>query len=212
MHYLFALSLALFFSAGLQAEFQQDEPARTPGPVQFSSPLAGQALQGSVPVILDSAGETFQGAELTFTYQVGSADTWFLIYESAEPVSGGELVQWDTTTLTDGEYALRLVLTSPDGSQTTLVVPNLRVRNYTAVETGTPVPTNTSAPGDTPVPSSSPTPSSTPIPATGTPLPPNPAQITNQAIASSLAKGALGAIAALSLLGAYTVLRNALRR
>lgn len=213
MHKLFFLWLiqSSLFSV-LISGLQQAEATSTPQPLAILSPLPGQALQGTVPIQISLNGQEFQSLELSFAYQGDPTDTWFLIYEGQETDSESELTQWDTTTLTDGEYILRLTLVMPEGSQREVVVPDLRLRNYTAVETDTPVPTFTQAPGDTPVPTATLTPTLTPIPATSTALPPNSAQITRQDIAFSLGKGALGALVALAFFGLYTVIRNAIRR
>lgn len=213
MHHLFyGLLISIIVLSGQPAGLQQDEPTSTPVPASISSPLPGQALQGSVPIALNLEAQEVQGIEISFAYRDDPTDTWFLIFASDEGVSNADLPQWDTTTLTDGDYTLRVDLSRADGSQTSLVVPDLRVRNYTAVETETPVPTETAAPGDTPVPTSTATATITPIPPTGTPLPPNPAQLTAQDITFSLGKGALGAAAALALIGLYSAIKNALRR
>jgi hypothetical protein len=139
-------------------------------------------------------------------------DTWFLIYDSDEAVSDGELTQWDTSTITDGEYKLRLVVTLQDGSQITTDINNLRVRNYTPIETSTSEPTATRAPGDTPAPTITPTPTTTPIPPTATPLPPNPAIISSHDILLSLGKGALVTIGFFAILGLYQLIRSAAGR
>ena len=212
MHYLFYGLLAISWLSGRPVGLQQDEPTSTPVPASINSPLPGQALQGSVPIAINLEAQEFQGIEISFAYQDDPTDTWFLIFQSDEEVSGADLPQWDTTTLTDGEYTLRVDLSRADGSQTSIFVPDLRVRNYTAIETDTPVPTETAAPGDTPVPTSTATATITPIPPTGTPLPPNPAQLTTQDITLSLGKGALGAAAALALIGLYSAIKNAFRR
>ncbi len=207
----YTIMTAFLFLSGIRVGFQQGEPTATPPPINIASPLPGQALQGIVPIVINTNMEGFQSAELTFAYLDDATDTWFLIYESEQPVLDGELTQWDTTTLTDGEYSLRLVLTLQDESQVSAVVPDLRVRNYTAVETDTPIPTETPALGDTPIPTNTPTSTRPPIPPTGTPLPPNPAQLTNQDITLSLGKGALGAFGAFAIIGLYAFIRNILR-
>lgn len=213
MHYLsYGLLISIIMLSGRPVGLQQDEPTSTPVPASISSPLPGQALQGSVPIAINLEAQEFQGIEISFAYQDDPTDTWFLIFASDEAAASADLPQWDTTTLTDGEYTLRVELRHADGGQTSMTVPDLRVRNYTAVETDTPVPTDTAAPGDTPVPTSTATATITPIPPTGTPLPPNPAQLNTRDITFSLGKGALGAAAALALIGLYSAIKNALKR
>ncbi len=162
----------------------------------------------------------FASSELLFAYANDTSQTWFLIAEDTRPISG-TLALWDTTTLTDGDYTLRLLVNRLGADPIRFEVPGLRVRNYSPIETGTPAPTLTptitstvdpnSLPTATPtlIPSPSPIPSLTP---TLTPLPTNPAELSEQGLTGGLMSGALGAGAALVLLGFYLALRKALRR
>ena len=72
---------------------------------------------------------------MAFGYQDDPTATWFLIEQSAEPVKKGLIASWDTSTITDGEYQLRVRVILADGKVAEAIVPNLRVRNYTPVET-----------------------------------------------------------------------------
>lgn len=187
-------------------------PQASPAPgVRLQSPHGGQALQGSVPILGNTDVAGFQSASLYFGYQGDRTQTWFLIAQSDQAVKDGTLAQWDTTTITDGNYNLRLIVTLSDGSQQVARVEGLRVRNYSAVETNTPTPvtpTATAVPGDTAVPSRTPTPNPTTVPPTGTPFPPNPAQINGMDIASSMGKGALAILGLFALMGAYQGVRS----
>ncbi len=206
------LLIILLVFPGFRASAQQDEPTAEPPVVAVHSPFPGQALQGNVSITGNTLVDGFQFAELTFAYSQNPTNTWFLIHESWEPISDGELTQWDTSMLTDGDYTLRLIVTLEDGNQIIITIPDLRIRNYTPIETDTPVPTATSAPGDTPVPTVTPTPTVTPIPPTVTPLPPNPAQLSAQDILLSFGKGVLLTLGLFSLLGLYQVVRYVTRR
>jgi hypothetical protein len=214
MHRFFHLFflISLLSLPGFGSASQQDEPTSTPSQVAIIFPAPDDALQGNVPISANTSVEGFLHAELTFAYADDAAKTWFLIFETDQPTPDGELTQWDTTTLTDGQYTLRLTVTLEDSSQLTATVQNLRVRNYTPIETNTPAATETPVPGDTPIPTPTPTPTITPIPPTSTALPPNPAELTSQDITLSLGKGALGAIAMLVVIGLYAAIRNAIRR
>jgi hypothetical protein len=214
MYHFFQLFflLSLLSLPGHRTVPQQDEPTSTPSQVAIIFPASGDALQGSVPVSANTAVDGFLRAELTFAYADDPTKTWFLIFETDQPTSNEDLTQWDTTMLTDGQYTLRLVVTLEDSSQLAATVQNLRVRNYTPIETDTPAPTETPVPGNTPIPTQTPTPTITPIPPTSTALPPNPAQLTSQDITLSLGKGALGAAAVLAIIGLYAAVRNAIRR
>jgi hypothetical protein len=177
--------------------------AQAPGSqAAIHSPQAGEALQGRVTISGSSDVTGFVMAEVAFAYADDPTGTWFRIAAGGQPVRDGTLAVWDTTTITDGLYTLRLRVTLADGSFADALAPDLRVRNYTPVETATP----TAAPLEaTPIPAATST--ATPFP-TPTPLPPNPAALTASAIYSSLGYGALSVIAILILLALYLRLRR----
>ena len=211
------LTLLFFFTSLLLVPVrdsiaQESDPTEDVPQVAINSPTTGQALQGTISVTGHTSVKGFLNAELSFAYTQDLTDTWFLIYESDKSVSAGELTQWDTSTITDGEYNLRLVVTLEDGSHLTTQATNLRVRNYTPIETNTPESTVTHAPGDTLVPTITHTPMVTPAPPTATPLPPNPAQITPQDILVIIGKGILVAFVFFALMGIYKLIRSASRR
>ncbi|HEX7976925.1 MAG TPA: hypothetical protein VF498_21130 [Anaerolineales bacterium] len=192
---------------------QQAAGSPTPPPagdlstrLQIQSPRPGQALQGRVPVLGSVAAENLQSLEVSFAYVDVPNPAWFLVPPAGLPSGDGPLAQWDTTTITDGDYNLRLVATWKDGSQKSLVISGLRVRNYTPVETDTPVPASTQK--NAPLPSATPAPSRTPLLATSTPLAANPALLTNQQIALSLGKGLLAVAGIFALMGAYSLMRS----
>ena len=152
----------------------------TPVPdVVIVSPQSGEALQGVVSIMGRSVVSGFRSTEVLFGYANDPSQTWFFISESNIPVEAGLLAEWDTSTLTDGDYTLRLVVNRTDGSRVVVIVPNLRIRNYSPVETDTPTPFFTPTPSATPLPGSGPNPtattlpSATSIPPTITPLPTN---------------------------------------
>ena len=183
----------------------------TPGGPAILSPSGGQALQGSVPVVANIAVDGFKSAELTFSYAKNPTNTWFFIAETTDTGSGEKIADWDTTTLTDGNYTLRLVITVHDGGSITVTVPGLRIRNYTPIETATstlPAPSATSAPGDTPMPTATFVPSPSPIPLTSTPLPLNPAQVSPHELGVSLAQGVLAAVTVFAVFGLVLILRR----
>ena len=195
----------------LQQATPTETPTLNPTAAVFA-PLAGQAVQGRVPVQAYTAIQGFQAAELFFGYAEDQTGTWFLIGQADEPVMGGEIGTWDTSLITDGNYDLRLLVVLQDGTQVETVVPGLRVRNYTPVETDTPTPV---IPTDTPLPGEKPTSTVTPIPtvtSTPTPLPTNPAEMTTDQITGSLGKGALAAIGAFIILGFYILIKVSRRK
>lgn len=172
------------------------------GRVAFSSPLPRQALQGLVTITGSSEVEGFASAEVAFAYAGDPTGTWFLIAAADSPVSEGILAVWDTTAISDGDYVLRLRVRLSDGAFRDAIVPDLRVRNYTPVETPTPAPTAQQA---TPVPSA--TPSASPHP-TPTPLPPNPAGLTPAGVWAGVFYGGAAAVLLFALIGLYLWLRQ----
>ena len=190
----------------------------TPVPyVVIVSPHPGEALQGVVDVMGHTSITGFRSAEILFGYANDPSQTWFFIAESAAPVEAGLLAKWDTSTLTDGNYILRLVVNRTDGSPVVAIVSGLRVRNYSPVETSTPTPVSsptalaTSLPGS-PNPTLTEPPPATTVPPTITPLPTNPAVLTQRDISSSLLRGAAGTGIALAGLGLYLAIRKLLHR
>jgi hypothetical protein len=176
------------------------------------SPLPGQALQGSVPIVARTAVEGFVAFELSFGYFNNPTDVWFLIDQGNQPVMDVALAQWDTSTITDGIYTLRLVVILNDGSQQSTTVPGVRVRNYTPIETDTPNPvmlteTKLSNLGSTGTPSAT----STPVPPTATPFPPNPAELNQNQVYGGVLKGGLAVLGFFALGILYQSIRSFIR-
>ncbi len=183
-------------------------PVSTAEPqIVISVPAPGQAVQGKFTIMGTSSVIGFQSAELSFSYAENPTDTWFLIFNTEEAVSAGSLAEWDTTNMTDGEYALRLVVTLENGTQLSSIVPGLRVRNYTPIETSTPTPVTPTTVSELEGTNTF-TPTHTPHPPTSTPFPPNPAQVSNQDLAVSFTQGALLTMGAFALGGLYIVVRK----
>ena len=178
-----------------------------PEPV-ITSPQVGNVLQGTVSIIGSDNKAGFLSSEVAFAYSGDTTGTWFLIKANDQPVVDGVLSIWDTTTITDGVYNLRLRVFLDDGTFQDVIVVQMRVRNYTPVETPTPtvtplaltlVPTITRTP--------TPVPTSTPIP-TPTALLPNPAILTSADISISIGYGGVAALIFLSVIGLYLWLRR----
>jgi hypothetical protein len=166
------------------------------------SPQPGDVLQGVVTIRGSSNEPGFVSSEVDFAYTGDTTGTWFLVTTGSQPVDSGTLATWDTTTITDGNYNLRLRITLSDGTRLDATVSNLRVRNYTPVETPTPAPTAIQ-PTMTPTVTLTPTPFPTP-----TSLPVNPAVLTQSDISTSLIYGGLGAVILIIILGIYLWVRR----
>jgi hypothetical protein len=174
--------------------------------VHINMPRGGQALQGIVSIQGNCAIKNFASAQVEFAYTDNPTETWFLIQTLTNGVSNDLLARWDTSTITDGSYQLRLVVQTKDGKEYLASIPNLRVRNYSQIETDTPAPTNQSGTTNVTV-----TAFPTSIPPTPTPLPANPAEISPRNIQASLGKGALAVLIFFFLVAIFQGLRRLVR-
>jgi len=173
-----------------------------------ASPKPGQALQGVVTITGSTNIANFQSAEVSFRYDRQDNSSWFLLQQSSQPVDNGSLATWDTTTIADDTYRLRVVVTLQDGSTLETEVPGLRVRNYTAIETNTPSPTN-EATQSGPVSANNTTQTVLPTP---TDLPANPAQVSPANLATSAVQGSLFTAIIFMCIGGYLLVRSFTRR
>ena len=186
-----------------------------PESITLISPKAGDAVQGVVAIIGTTQITGFSSAEVSFAYSLSSIGSWFLIGESQEPVTKGAIVNWDTTSISDGNYDLHLVVTLKDGNHLDALVQGLRVRNYTPIENPTPIPMPSSD-GLEPI-LSSPTPeikllpSATPQFLLQTALPTNPAGLNERDLFGSVAKGGLMVLTLFLAIWIYSRLRTLLR-
>ncbi len=177
--------------------------AQAPGFCEITQPSTGGVVTGLATLVGTASLPAFDHYDLAFAYSQNPTDAWFPIGEAYRTaVNDGRLAVWDTTGITDGSYDLRLRVWPTSGDPLTAVVHDVRVRNYSAVETGTPAPTPLTPPTSTPAP---PTPTGLPTPfaVTGTT---GPAQV-GQAVSG----GALAGLVALALLGGYSISRRAAR-
>jgi hypothetical protein len=175
---------------------------------RVDSPKAGQALQGVVSITGSTNINNFQSAEVSFRYDRQDNSSWFLLQQSNKPVDNGSLASWDTTTIADDVYRLRVVVTLQDGSTLETEVPGLRVRNYTAVETGTPSPTRSVTQAG-PVLAGNSTQTSLPTP---TDLPANPAQVSPANLTASAVQGSVITAIIFMCIGGYLLVRSVTRR
>ena len=185
----------------------------TVGPINITYPIHGQPLKGSVNITGSIALEGWTSYELAFSDTANTDPNWFTFATGVNPVpDGGLLAAWDTTTISDGEYNLRLRVFSPNGDQDVFVY-GLRLRNYTV---DTPEPTSTPLASATPTASptatatvtSTPQPTSTPY-VRPSPMPPNPASLRTDEIAFNLGRGAAFVALLFGVFGLFLKLRTA---
>lgn len=199
--YLFLFFIIITLGMVLPANAQWGTPPK----VEILSPSEGEVLQGVIPIIGSTNVEELESWELSFSYINDSRETWFLIHESDQAVSNELLAQWDTTAITDGDYQLRLRGFLAENKSSDTLMTNLRVRNYTLIETSTPalIPTSELL--------STIEPTATLQQPTPTPLPRNPLEVTERDIVISLTYGALTAFALIALVGLYASIRKKIR-
>lgn len=167
------LILALFF---------QNAPAIT-------FPLPGETLRGQIQIQGRMDTPNFASAELAFTFDASASDpaaSWFPIQTFPQPIPDSNLAVWDTTAVTDGNYALRLRIFFQDGTFQDVRVNDLRIRNNEPLPTATGTPTeavfNFQPLNETPRAPNQPQPASVIAIPTSTPLPANPASLTLSSI------------------------------
>ena len=169
--------------------------AQVSSSIAISSPAPNDVLRGQVNIIGSTNLPDFLSAQLDFAYASDTTGTWFPIQSLSQPVFDTPLYTWDTTTITDGDYILRLRVFVSDGSFQEVTVP-VKLTNDTVPETPT-ILAPTSTPEEVtilvPTPfllAASPTPTEQPKP-TPTALPTNPASLDSNSILMSLGRGAL---------------------
>jgi hypothetical protein len=201
------MKLRLFLPLFLLLIAAQDSP-----PVAITSPSPGDTLRGTVTITGRANDPNFKSAQLDFGYASNPADTWFTLQTFPQPVQDATLVTWDTLSITDGDYVLRLRMTLADGSFQDVTVP-VSVRNDAPLATPTVVPTSTPVPEievQIPTPfllAASPTPTEPPRP-TPTVMPTNPVSLNQNAIYMSLGRGALVILGLFALAGIVLRLRR----
>ena len=167
----------------------QDSP-----PVAITSPASGEILRGEITIIGSTDVPNFASAQLDFKYASDDGDSWFPLAALSQPALDSPLYLWNTASITDGDYILRLRVTLTDGTFQEVTVP-ITIQNDAPILTPTPAVTSTPASIGVQIPTAfllaaSPTPTEVPRP-TPTPLPPNPASLTQSTILSSLGRGAI---------------------
>jgi hypothetical protein len=173
--------------------------------IYLLSPVEGDYLQGVVTVSGGMDVEGFLSYEVAFAYE-GVPETqqsWFSIRRDVNQVQKGALALWDTTTITDGEYQLRVTVQMDGGKQVETVVRRLHVSNYSPIPAAV-APNLQAAPkGNLPAQVEVPAPVE---------LPPNPAELTRDELKAGIVFGLVGVLILLAGLGVYAGLRRLLRK
>jgi hypothetical protein len=179
-------------------------------PVAITSPVADELLRGQVTVTGKVDVPNFVSARLEFAYASNPTDTWFVIQSYSQPLTDSTLAVWDTTSITDGDYILRLRVNLADGTFQEIAVP-IKIGND-VLPTSTPEPTATPEPDTVSIPTpfllaASPTPTDLPRP-TPTTMPTNPVSLAQNQIYSSIGRGALVILGLFALAGLIVRVRR----
>lgn len=200
-----AMLINVFLSLVFILESLVSVPFVTPG-LYITFPGSGSNVDGIVEIRGNMPVPNFASAEVAYAYAGAGETNWFLITKLDHAVQDDILGRWDTTTITDGTYQLRLSVTLTNGSVNEVVIKDIHVSNYThsdstampvltAATQGVATSASTTAPGFKP-----------------TNIPANPASMDNSQIQTSIAAGVLFSILLLALLAIYNAVRNARKR
>jgi len=200
------MKVKLFLPFVLLMIAAQDSP-----PVAITFPLPGEILRGEVTITGTTDDPNFLSAQLDFSYASNPTDTWFALQAFSQPITDSALAVWDTTSISDGEYILRLRVNFLDNTTQEITVP-VSIQNDVPFSTPTVEPTSTPNTVEVQIPTpfllaASPTPTAPPRP-TPTALPTNPASLAETAIYASLGRGALVIIILFILSGLIIRLRR----
>lgn len=205
----------------------------TTGSAQITSPKTEDVLFGLVSIQGTASNANMQRYVLEFDLQDNSQEQWFPIAGPiTQQVKAGVLGQWNTTTVTDGRYQIRLRVVLRDGTVLSSIVQNLHVTNRqpTSLPTGLPSatlipPRGSPTAGPSPTPIIQQPPTDTPRPATATAIPaaivPTAADSTGsggppivvvfQAVQNSFCSGVTLALIAFAVFGVYSLIHSRLR-
>jgi hypothetical protein len=84
-----------------------------PGQISITAPQIGDELRGDV--VLEGTADVPNFGFYKYEFSPRGASVWSTIKASRDPVRDGELGHWDTSTITPGDYELRLVVTDNQG-------------------------------------------------------------------------------------------------
>lgn len=181
----------------------------TPG-LYVLNPTEGQVVAGTVEIIGSVPDDGFDYAEISYAFSEETTQNWFLVSRLDQPLHDETLALWDTTTITDGTYRMKVSVHRKNDSVSELIIENIRVGNYTHYEVPTPTVTTaavveTPSAGET----AEPTVVVRPLP---TDLPKNPASIDQDDFKLSLISGLSLAVLVLAVLAVYVLFRRAARK
>ncbi len=139
------LAFAVLSISAAIASFQADDTLR------IDSPASNDTVSGIVEIRGAASAPGMMRFRVEFGYDPDPTGTWFLIREGTEPAQNGPLAVWDTTSVSEGEYALRLAAYFTDGSIREVITRGLHLRREnpptanSSVEAVTPIAPDTAS-------------------------------------------------------------------
>ncbi len=217
------IALWAIWSGAIYAGAQSNNSAK------ITAPQAGDSLFGLVTIQGTASNPNMQRYILEFDSQEDAVDRWLTVAGPiTQQVKDGTLAQWNTTTVPDGRYQIRLRVVLRDGTVLSDVVQNLRVSNKqpTALPTSLPSATPlqptlppTAGPSPTPLiqqpPTNTPRPALPALPPTVAP-PPSPAPDAPQsvlaldALQNAFCGGVYLALIGFAIFGVYSLAQHRL--
>jgi len=201
MHLIMIVSLIFNLSIGWFSPTNQLDLVR------ILSPQKDEVLQGNIDIIGTATGIGFQYAEVSFRFHNSESGTWFLISQIGEPKIDELLTNWDTSTIVDGDYELKIQAYYEDGHTIESILGNLRIRNYSAIETVTPTKIQSQMIESTKIPSEI-TESLSSKKLYATPMPNNELEIELQEIMVYAMRGAVIGVLLLIVIGIWLIIRR----
>jgi membrane carboxypeptidase/penicillin-binding protein PbpC len=139
----------------------------------LTSPVDGATINGIVPLMGTVTMPNLEHYDLVYSRGRDNGNWEWISGPHQTPVTNGQLGEWNTLDLEDGEYTLAVVAYGPGGGRTDYKV-RVSVQNSAPIATPPPLITETPLPlpTETPLPTQTPLPTETPLPLpTETPLP-----------------------------------------
>ncbi|MBI3244050.1 MAG: hypothetical protein HYZ49_17340 [Chloroflexi bacterium] len=182
----------------------------------ITSPASNETVAGVVNITGTASHPQFIRYEIAFAYDPSPTDTWFELQPPSETqITDNLLAAWDTTSISDGVYMIRLrVFASGTDTPEETIVRGIKIQN-TAPPTAAPAATSEAAtPTSTPVlPTATfaPTFASSPFPAIS-PVSPSSPSFDLSPYTSAFCNGVYLTFGVFIFLGLYASLRDKIRR
>ena len=138
VHRVALMALVTVFSLALLAWPAQAAPPAQDSQAAITSPVDGQEIAGTITVSGSASHPQFTRYELAFGPDPNPKDAWQVFSENSQPVANNILGSWNTTSVADGTYMLRLRGVRKDSNYSEAFVRGLAVRNQQPTKTPTP--------------------------------------------------------------------------